>query len=87
MGSNTDTTTDVKARKCKNFAIVEQKKQVDVLLYHDRELGARQLMQASSAKYSCILVMPGNFFQWLAVASADHLNSALVGLMFAYLLR
>jgi hypothetical protein len=43
-------------------------------------------MQASSAKYSCILVMPGNFFQWLAVASADHLNSALVGLMFAYLL-
>jgi hypothetical protein len=43
-------------------------------------------MQASSAKYSCILVMLGNFFQWLAVASADHPNSALVGLMFAYLL-
>ena len=46
---------------------------------------ARQLMQASSVKYSITLVKP-EIIQWLAVANADHPNSALVGLLFAYLL-
>ena len=76
LGSNTtDTTTDVKAGKCKNFAIVEQKKQVDVLLYHDWELGARQLMQASSAKHSCILVISGNILNGWLSPSADRLRT------------
>lgn len=46
---------------------------------------ARQLMQASSVKYSITLVKP-EIIQWLAVANADHPNSAFVGLLLAYLL-